>query len=880
MAPREDDKGVTLDLDRSRAPRPFDAGESLWDHELEQISELLRNHQNALTIARREHVQLDKQPMLSIAIQGNHGCGKTSLLKTLVERINQGDDSGSDPVCKAYSLPVLSPGVLPSKPDGQFIYNFLSTLWREIEKTPSQDSNRQSGTLLPLDRDFQRVSEFLQVVHAGNSMETDPWGVSLELLEKHRSSRLLRKELQKLISTFADLKGDYRNQAFLVVMPVDDADLSFDRLWSFLDTYRHYLLHPQLVPVVSFSSVLAEELLRARFAHDIQMPSAGEIVQEETFQHLEALAEIYSPAGMARHLATQFLAKYFPIRSRIRLQLGAVRTRSASYSLIRAKGGKDQDKVGSRSGGVEALLTAASRFFYGPTRWSDDSEAIRWPLQPIMLRRQLQVVDALANALPEESESSDKGFSWRGDVQWYDAFDAGAWALLDIHRDVLEPFGFFIEDMYGWTRQGLTRLLRETVMNLEPVARDALFQPWIEGRRSLRSEVLSLLAVRVTRPPLEGEEVFPGAGGVPVAADREAREKLANELPVSSALLWFLNLWLDVYLPQILVLAYGGGSLPDTATRGQAAATATTLQGDTLRLRRRVPGLLHLEHDGVTDLIYPKAGCDPGSPRHDARLLGALWCDFTCSEAGPLAAISLSRGLRLMRRLLTGFVPRRNPKGEYPDPEVDGYQPEDVERVKRMLCEHLDRALKPRHYQQVLKPIGKDVEEQDEQAARPPRVRFQRWQGDEVEDFAKKLVKWRIDCERSRLVFDDGADWEGSFIRRLHGESLIGDFWHRMNSIYLERPAEGWSAAEVLHRWVGQLLAYWGPENAPAESPRDFFEKCPILEPFASDKLVGAWRRHFKKLEELKSEPMLEQIQSEDFLGQLVMELKKRTDAA
>ncbi len=848
---------ITLNLDRSRAARPFEEGESLWwDHELKKISRLLKDHQKALEQIDREirqgkDVPLDRQPTLSIAVQGNHGCGKSSLLKTLVERVNRMErPAPGDPFhgLEAYSLPVLAPGLVAHGDQEQFVYTFLATLWQEIEQSPAQDSSRQTGTMLPLDRDFQRVSEYLQVVHAGDSRETDPWGVSLELLEKHRSGRLLREELQKLVSAFAQIQRDPHSKA-LIIMPVDDADLSFKRLRSFLNTYRHYLVHPRLVPVVTFSSVLAEELLKVQFANEIQLQSAGSIGRTEDFQPLETLAETYSPGRMARHMASQFLAKYFPIRSRIRLQLGALRVRSARY-LPTSAGNGDARSGGDEEGHrVEDLLKAASRFFFGPARWRDDSELIRWPLQPIMLRRQIQVVDALVHTLPS-GDSRGGSFEWGKDHRWFDAFDAGAWALLDIHRDVLEPFGFFIEDMYAWTRPGLTQLLRETILSLEPKSQIALFEPWIRGRRSLRSEVLSLLAVHVTRPPMEGEEDF-------VASTPDREVELASTLSASSALLWFLNLWLDVYLPQILALARGGRLLSESSSRDQAAVTAEAQQAE-LRLGRRVSGLLHLEPDEVTRLIYSD------EIPLDARLQAALWCDFTCTDAGPIAAISLSRGLRLVRRLLTGFVPRRDESGRYPDTDAEGWKADsgDVERVKKMISEHLDHALVAPHYQ-VKKRTARTS------TAKAPLLPW-RWQDKAQEEnstveaavktLAEQLVRWRIRCEHQRLTLteqtgrantettDDG--WQSSFIRRLHAESLIGDFWHRMSSIYLERPAGGWPAVDALRRWVRELLAYWR-SSGDGSRVHKLLAGCPILKPFAPEQPIEPWCQCLEDLVEV-----------------------------
>lgn len=96
-------------------------------------------------------------------------------------------------------------------------------------------------------------------------------------------------------------------------------------------------------------------------------------------------------------------------------------------------------------------------------------------------------------------------------------------------------------------------------------------------------------------------------------------------------------------------------------------------------------------------------------------------------------------------------------------------------------------------------------------------------------------MRWRLACEHSRIeVPGSCAEWRCSFLRRLHGESLIGDFWQLMNSAYLQRSEEP-NALDSMSLWVGRLLDYWDLGASPelgTWSVYDALRWCPILRPF------------------------------------------------
>ena len=258
----------TLDLELSRTARAFEPDEAIWDPEIDQMFEMVDQHTRALRrwLARQPKGQSrgygeeggESAPLLSIAIFGTYGSGKSSLLKTFARRARRGRRSSGDgerrPKSSLYSLPVIQPNLQAD--DDHFLYAFLATALEEDLKKNQQEEERLhtgSHNLSPVQQAFEKVSEYLQVLdETRRTREYDPLGVSLERLDRHTSGFRLREALEDLIDSLANgLAG--RGTESVLLLPVDDADMSLDRLRQTLDTYRRYLIHPRLVPVFTFT---------------------------------------------------------------------------------------------------------------------------------------------------------------------------------------------------------------------------------------------------------------------------------------------------------------------------------------------------------------------------------------------------------------------------------------------------------------------------------------------------------------------------------------------------------------------------------------------------------------------------------------------------
>ncbi|MEM8962163.1 MAG: hypothetical protein AAGD38_11840 [Acidobacteriota bacterium] len=140
------------------------------------------------------------------------------------------------------------------------------------------------------------------------------------------------------------------------------------------------------------------------------------------------------------------------------------------------------------------------------------------------------------------------------DTPWVQVFDRATWALMNVHRDALREYGFYLEDLYSWASHSLRRVLLDTLFQCLPRTQLGLWQRWRSLSDSRRSQLISLLVVNAHRPWLEGE-VPRGDELDPVLRqlkEKKKAKKSAEEydlISVSQALLWFCNVAIGFYLP-------------------------------------------------------------------------------------------------------------------------------------------------------------------------------------------------------------------------------------------------------------------------------------------------------------------------------------------
>ncbi len=884
-----------ITLDRSRTAHAFSKEESLWKIELSRMFKLIRGHVETLASeserARLSRVEdsyrsptyrhsgehaYHRQNVLSVAIFGAYGSGKSSLLHTFREEVQSLRRNKNE--LNVYALPVIEPRRMTGD---HFLYDFLATALETDEKERSKEYGETGGygesdpdrILSPVAQVFQEMSDYLQVVDdplLSRPQDYDPIGVSLDRLERNTSGLRLREKMETFIDELANsLAGPGGNS--VILLPVDDADMSFDILSAVLDTYRHYLMHPRLIPIFTFTGRLAEELLTAHFKRDLMTENATD----------EHLLEASTQLSVHENLAVQYLAKLFPVRNRIRLGPAPARVQAARFQLS-ALSGENVQLAGEQKGrSVQALLQIASRLLFGCAEWPEVL-SVRPPLRSSTLRRQLQILDALEASkvsqyvTPQDETDNEEG-RVRGDdntaarprerpplptTSWAVVFNRTVWAMLNVHRDTLKELHLNLEDLYSWSQGSLRHVVLEGILSLPLEERRMMIKRWRYKTEDRRSQMLSLLAANAFRPRMEGEEP---TGDEPDSIVRDygslASTRRKHSFSVRKGFIWFVNLWIGFYLPQILArnrrrdlhqmhhdvgrvrgVGWGLRSGPVHAMREALANEAVFSTGMVLISVRDI--------NSVVEALHKKASKDPElmSRFHKARILGRLWFFLGYERGIRWGAISLWRGLGLAAQLLQDGVRFRAVGHDLPEPYVTS-----------LLKEHIRAA------SIAGAPSRRTARVHDQTG-----LKFHPWSGEgsdgkvlpELEELARCVLSWielftpekfqihpmltrdredlKEKCKRSCPgISDEYIDtsprglimWDHCHVRLFHGDSLMGDFWATLQTSMFESSTEKWTALEILQKWMVVLVDYF-----PSRSYMSLLlMTCPFVRPFFPD---------------------------------------------
>lgn len=699
-------------------------------------------------ISERESSERNDLPFLSIAIFGPSGSGKSSLLRTLVRYVNDATAStDKDLRDSVHALPVLQPDRFAEH--DHFLYAFLATaLEEEKEQRERRERQRDEShvrreqryepdALSPVQQRFQELSDYLRVIdEPEKSRDYDPLGLSLERLERHTSALRLKGRMRRFIDSLADElagRGAGSRDDSIILLPVDDADMSPQHLVTSLQIYQTYLLHARLVPVFTFTDRTAEELLRGYFhRHLLPVPDGV----DGGF----GVPMVYASPGegtrrlpVGDQLALQYLARCFPVRNRIRLGPAPARFRSKHYIISQAP----EEAESKRS--VKELLLNASRLLYGAVS-REAKNPIRAVLRPSTLRRQVHVVDEMVAAgveslfLNEAPIGSNKDQSSECDEEttrnsgrsskartWVRIFDQAAWSLMNVHRDVLREYQLYLEDLYSWTGEGLRRILLETILSQPIEARRALLHRWRFRLSSRRAETLSLLAANVFRPWMPGEEPIGEASALSADLCKALREnEIANvkvrdrDLPAATALLWFLDLLNGFYQPQVLAWNRPNDIAVANPQKGRVSGLGWNLESGPVNAIRAAEANDSVATAGMLFLDPQKYSCaldwdkDSHEQGQDAALLLRCWTYCGYSRGRYWAAVSFWRGLSLIGQLLRArrqleleMIKKLDEKSKIPTDAWDRLMLDDEaqklleKRVRGILRNHLIRGLVP-----------------------------------------------------------------------------------------------------------------------------------------------------------------------------------------
>ena len=193
---------------------------------------------------------------------------------------------------------------------------------------------------------------------------------------------------------------------------------------------------------------------------------------------------------------------------------------------------------------------------------------------------------------------------------WATTFSGAAWTLLNVHRDTLRELGLHLEDLYSWSPKELRSVVVNKIFEQDQTIRRAVVDRWFNRTDFRRSQILSVLAANIFRPWMTGEEPhgdeelavrdqinleakysdtsLPPLDEAWKGLDKtESRNKQDNvyinhlkqrlSFPTHQGLLWFLNVTLGFYLPQIMARNWSTSLITDEPIRGRISGNGWDL---------------------------------------------------------------------------------------------------------------------------------------------------------------------------------------------------------------------------------------------------------------------------------------------------------------
>ena len=538
----EHNKTIKFDIERSRRSRWFNKEERFWEKDLKRLLKLIHCHVDTIKALREsgDPAWLSSAPTLTLAIFGPSGSGKSSLLKTLVHEA-QKESGRKDSFQKISSLDILRPTSFGK--NDQLIYSVVAASLDAHRK--KQGDNYDFDYLTPVLKAYRELSDHLRVIHDEEyDNDYEPHALAAQVVQRHTSGLRLMDHLDLFFNCLADDLG--QSQDSVILVPVDDLDLTPSHLLPGLRQLENYLLHPRLVPVFCFTDRLAEEILADAFAKNISFADSER--------------KMAGRLSVSEQLAVHFLSKCFPIRNRIRL---------GPNSAVLQGGNLKESYFSTQNEPVLLSLATASVLLFG-VQDRNARHPVVAALRPATLRRQLQVLDALrevgvdglinrqiANLVQVELPNKPR----EPKHSWAEIFDRAAWSLFNVHRDVLRENGMHLEDLYTYTPHALQRFLLENLFHLPDLSQAALWQRWRSFTDSRRSQVISLFAANAYRPWFNSEQAsgedhqqilsVPFESNVNSENDTNSENNTNMNMKIKAplALLWFLDLAVNFYLP-------------------------------------------------------------------------------------------------------------------------------------------------------------------------------------------------------------------------------------------------------------------------------------------------------------------------------------------
>ena len=440
-------------------------------------------------------------------------------------------------------------------------------------------------------------------------------------------------------------------------------------------------------------------------------------------------------------------------------------------------------------------------------------------------------------------------------------FDRTTWALLNAHRDVLRELNLYLDDLYGWTPLRLREEILGRVLDLGLEIRRKILRHWIYRTEDRRSQILSLLAANTFRPRSDFEDDW-GDDPRRLKVSRGEKETFA----VAKSCLWFLDLCIGFYLPQVLI-RNRYHEIPKGAKgtlKPRVWGIGWSLMNGPIQAVRELLEEREIFANGMM-LLAPKDLEDLRKKTSVRRFID-VWCYHGYEGDVAWAAVSLWRGLGLLGELLRLY--ERYCRGHEDDVDT---------AIRELLAEHMKSARLTGSRRSQAKPRGEvirfkayDIEKRDETLSKEIKE-WLKWTQEEscvTPAYDKEMATAKIDEEAATAKIE-AEGWKSCFFRRIHGNQIMGDLWNKIEAVRFDvvenghgemgKPNPREEMYPVLKAWLRIVIEYWPRESLI----RPLVANCPFISPlFSTDEKSGLKLvRKFQDSKELPIEERLKGLQ-------------------
>ena len=365
-------KQIIINLEKTSETFGFSANELLQIEEYEKFYQTLEElHEQKKRMRMRENIKgrsvLEEisqcQVHDAIFISGERGTGKTTFLHSIKEFVNSKSTDNN----KYKFLPIIDPTLLHYNEEFlvitiSHIVNYME--YNYFQCSQSDVKKREFYSLL------KDISESINSISNNDSV--------IERMIKSQNSLQLEQKVHEFFKVITEICN-----CEMIVLPIDDIDMSFSHGFNVLETIRKFLSSPYIVPVVSGAPELYATIVEKQFTKKVYSKFIDEaklsdslllgqasIDSQKISSHTDYLSKHTTLAGInplnwkqeVRALSDRYFAKVFPVDKRINLpSIGEILKRYMSRLMVKSS----NDTLTS----LEEIYITFCRTFNAPISW-------------------------------------------------------------------------------------------------------------------------------------------------------------------------------------------------------------------------------------------------------------------------------------------------------------------------------------------------------------------------------------------------------------------------------------------------------------------------------------------------------------------------------